>query len=91
MNAPQNNDEAQALVDRITAELGEHFESVRIFASYKSEQGTGNTIGFNSGVGNLYAQLGQVREWLLKQDEFVRADARENWKADQEEETEDGG
>lgn len=83
MNAPNNPDEVRELISKLAMELGEHFESVRIFVSYKSESGTGNSIGVDCGNGNLYSQLGQVREWLICQDEYARDHARKQANEDE--------
>jgi hypothetical protein len=56
--------------------LGEHFDSVRIFATRYDPSIEKGTVTANAGVGNWYASYGQVREWLIKHDEFARLDAR---------------
>lgn len=60
-----NNEDFQQLLRRYANVLGEQFESVRIFATRRSEDG--ETVTFTFGSGNLMAQEGQVAEWLTMQ------------------------
>lgn len=64
--------ELRERLDKIAKDLGEHCDSVRIFVTLPTEQGI--SVALDSGAGNLYAQLGQVREWLCIQDQYQR-----NW------------
>ncbi len=64
--------EALELVEKTAMQLGEHFDSVRVFATMPSEDGESNTATIDSGCGNFYAQLGQIHEWLLIQDQYQR-------------------
>lgn len=66
------NDEAQALVQKHAAELGEHFDSVRIFVTWPNTNDSTNTQAYDAGSGNFYAQLGHVHEWLEIQREYQR-------------------
>ncbi len=67
----------EEMVKRRCHELSEHFDTVRIFVTrHRGEDAT--TEGYSSGVGNFYAQRGQISEWLVKQDEFERLDAKES-------------
>lgn len=58
---------------RHAAQLGEHFDSVRIFATRTQD---GKTFAVSTGSGNWHAQYGTVREWMLQQDERARDTAR---------------
>ena len=77
--------EMEALVKKHVTELSEHFDSVRIFITIPSENDSQITRAYNSGAGNFYAQLGQIREWLSMQDEYNRAEARRRDAQDHEE------
>lgn len=55
--------------------LREHFDSVRIFATAESDDGTCNTISFTTGRGNIHAQFGQAQLWVERMLAFERADA----------------
>ncbi len=66
------------LLQKHVNELSEHFDTVQIFVT-RHEIGTDNgTVGACRSAGNWYARLGQVREWLIQQDERARDDIREN-------------
>lgn len=47
-------------------ELGEHCDSVRIFATFTP--GSGKTIPVTTASGNWYASYGQMIEWLAVSD-----------------------
>lgn len=64
-------DNEQELVDHCKDKLLEHFDSVQIFVTRHSGQ-DGDTAGYESGGGNFYARLGQVREWIGLQDQYQR-------------------
>lgn len=63
------------MVKRVAAQLGEHYDSVQIFAT-RSESGQGGTVHAEYGVGNWYARFGQVREWLSTQEEVAKESVR---------------
>lgn len=64
------------LLNTFAENLGEHCEAVRIFVTKGSDDGSGNTIHLTTGRGNMLAQHGQVREWIIMQEEYVREKAR---------------
>jgi hypothetical protein len=66
--------EIKKKVDDFISEMGEHFESARFFGSFN--EGNGETGSYTSGSGNFHAQYGQIREWITRQDEMVRMNAR---------------
>lgn len=55
-------EEQAKLVERIAAQLGEHFDAVQILCSTQDEGG--GTIGVSRGCGNWYARIGMARELL---------------------------
>ena len=62
-------------VDAALKELGEHFDSVMIFTTrHESTEAGTHTVA--KGVGNWYARFGQVVEWVDKENEIARAEAR---------------
>lgn len=65
------------LVDDACVNLSEHFDSIRIFVTMPSEKPF-NTANYSNGRGNIFAQIGQVREWLIRDDERTRVHEREN-------------
>ena len=68
-----DGDEDLKEIERHVAQLGEHFESIRVIASRNQD---GKTITYSSGAGNFYAQLGSVRDWLVRQEARSREHAR---------------
>lgn len=76
--------EAERLVQQAVMSLGEHCVSVRIFVTYQTDDGESNTIGFEHGCGNLYAQHGQIQQWLDMQREFSRIQARKEANEDED-------
>lgn len=68
------HEEITSLCEEVKGKLLEHVDSVRIFVTFH-EGATENTKSYSLGGGNFYAQLGLVREWLTRQDEYVRKDA----------------
>ncbi len=68
------------MVDEFRDKLSEHCDSVRIFVSFPSLNGESDTVGYTNGGGNLFAQHGQVREWLEFQREYARIEARKDVK-----------
>jgi hypothetical protein len=64
------------MIERHARALGEHFDSVQIFATNHNASGGGDTRSFTYGVGNFYARYGQVTEWMLRSDEQNRIDER---------------
>jgi len=70
------NSEAEELVRKAVSALGEHFDSVRCFVTWPSDDGQQNTKSYESGTGNFYAQYGQIKEWCAMQDEYQRIHAR---------------
>lgn len=64
------NNQLRGRIAEMAKELGEHCDSVRIFITAQDENGL--TSGIDTGYGNLYAQIGQVQEWMTIQDQYAR-------------------
>jgi len=59
--------------------LKEHFDTVHIFATrMNDEQATEETINCQYGSGNWCARYGQIHNWLVRQEEITREDARKD-------------
>jgi len=63
-------------LDRAIEMLGEHFDSVQIFATRHESGEQGGTLKFSRGCGNFFARYGQIHEWIIKQDESARNEVR---------------
>jgi hypothetical protein len=72
------NDEAKALVGKHASELSEFFDSCRIFVSWPHADDAHRTLTFDSGRGNWFAQYGQIRQWVIAEDELLRKSVRES-------------
>jgi len=65
-------------LDRVIAaaeSLGEHFDTVHIFVTRYESQNEGTT-NIHRGIGNFYARYGQIKEWLTREEEQARIEAR---------------
>jgi hypothetical protein len=69
-------DEKMQLLDRAITMLSEHFDNIQILASSIDENG--DTLSFQRGRGNWHARLGQMRAFLICQDESYREQERIN-------------
>ena len=56
-----NTDELGKYLERVAADLGEHFEAVQILVSFNAE---GRTNCLKRGVGNWYARQGMAHEFI---------------------------
>jgi hypothetical protein len=64
------------VVQRAVDALSEHFDSVQVFVSRHDGERPDQTLTIQIGAGNWFTRLGQVRDWLIKQDELARIEAR---------------
>lgn len=58
-------------IERVTQalnSLGEHFDTVHIFATRHEPAEADGTINVNNGVGNWFARYGQVKEWIVREE-----------------------
>lgn len=67
-----------ALIQQSLDVLGEHFDSVQVFVTKHDQGQSDGTVCINLGAGNWYARYGQVKEWMVKQDEEARKHVRGN-------------
>jgi len=67
-----NREEEERLVKQHVAALSEHFDSVQIFVSRHDPAIQDGTVTVSWGAGNWYARAGQIREWILRQEEITR-------------------
>lgn len=61
---PKDVLKAKKMVDRVAADLGEHFDSVRIFVTWPTDDNISRTLSYVGGYGNYYASKGVVLTWL---------------------------
>lgn len=70
-----------AMVKQHCEQLIEHFDTVQIFAT-RCDGTEDGTVAVQLGLGNWYAREGQVREWIVKNDEVARIEARKDEEKD---------
>lgn len=67
-------------VKRACADLGEHFDCCQIFVQRfqhgPDDDPEAGTVNINWGSGNYFARSGQIREWIIKQNERAKEDVR---------------
>lgn len=78
MTEEEQSEADLAVVRKHVAELGEHFESVQVFVTRHCGEYEG-TMHCEVGYGNWYTRMGQVVQWMK------RNDARDEIKVAEEE------
>lgn len=73
MNTPSQDTD---LLKSAAQALGEHFDTVQIFTTRHESGELDGTVRSNYGCGNWYARYGQVRQWVIMEDEAARELAR---------------
>jgi len=56
-------------------QLSEHFDSVQIFCTKRTTDGSNDTAAFAQGTGDWYARVGHVQEWIVDNDQRIRNNA----------------
>lgn len=66
--------------------LGEHFDTVHVFATRHDPAEKDGTVVCDEGVGNWYARQGQIEEWVEFQKEQIRIAARKQAESEEDDE-----
>jgi hypothetical protein len=74
------------ILQRHVTALMEHCDSVRIFVTVNERDGE---VSCTEGSGSFKAQMGHVREWIIRQEENVRLHTRDNYYLDKPQQIED--
>lgn len=69
-------DADMAEVDKALNVLGEHFDSVQILCTRYKGGDDGGTVNISRGTGNWFARYGQMKEWLIREEETLRMSRR---------------
>ena len=72
------SDQQKAALKKAIHALGEHFDSVQIFVTTHLPAEVGGTFHATVGVGNWYSRVGQIKEWVIHQDEAAKCEVRRN-------------
>lgn len=59
-------------------QLGEFFDTVQIFCTRRESFEKSGTSHFALGAGNWFARYGQLRNWILEQNEYTKLKIRED-------------
>lgn len=70
----QEQDDRKRIDDALKT-LSEHFDSVHIFVT-RHEGSLDGSIAANVSSGNYYARYGQIREWVLMNEETMKDSRR---------------
>lgn len=62
--------EEEAWLHTLTAQIGEHWDNVRVFVSKNSDDGKNISQTCVSAIGNYYAQYGQVKLWVQRAEAY---------------------
>ncbi len=73
-------DTIQEMVDKAASDLGEYTDSVKIFVTWRADDGSGGTDSYESGCGNVYAQIGQVRDSVIMQEQQCKLWTEQQYK-----------
>lgn len=79
---PDEKSEMEKLVKDAASKLAEHVDTVRIFVTRRSEDGDGLTSSYTFGIGNIFAQRGQIDYWLEDVRELDRCESRDRYRKD---------
>ncbi len=63
-------------INKFVEMIGEHCTSVRVVAVLPA--GSGNSLLYSVGNGDFYSQIGAVKEFVIRQDEFSKIRTRED-------------
>jgi len=72
--SPKGEDEELALLDKHLAMLSEHYPNVHIFANRMNDDGS--TVSVQRGIGNWHARIGQMKAFIIYEDERYRQQLR---------------
>ena len=77
MTASAEDNADMEMISDVLARLGEHFDSVQIFASRQEvDGGDQSVVNIYSGCGNWFARYGQVKNWLITENERTKTRVR---------------
>lgn len=76
----QNDIDLDRIKEHVT-QLAEHFDTVHIFVT-RHEEGDIGTTNASWCHGSYFTRRGQIEDWVIKQDERTRLEAKRDWQAD---------
>lgn len=76
MSADDMSERDMARVDQALDLLREHFDTIQIFVSRNESGELDGTVTVHKGVGNWFARFGQVRAWMIKEEQSLRLEVK---------------
>lgn len=64
------------IVTKAVDALGEHFDTVHIFATVHDPSSDGGTVNVSAGVGNWLTRYGQMKDFVLRTEERAKCEIR---------------
>ncbi len=71
-----DKDEDRERLKKSLHELSEHFDSVQILCTRYKGGDDGGTVNISMGEGNWFARYGQMKEWLIREEETSKESRR---------------
>jgi hypothetical protein len=69
----EGQDKDLELVKQAAISLGEHFDSVQIFCTRHESGEQDGTVTVKYGTGNWFARYGQIKDWVLVEEESSKS------------------
>ena len=70
-------EQIESFINHKLSEIMEVCDTCQISVTIQNKEDD-TTMSLNTGRGNLYARIGSVQEWINRQDEFNRFNARQS-------------
>lgn len=64
----------KTIVTKVVESLGEHFDTVHVFATVHDPSSDGGTVNVSAGVGNWLTRYGQVKDFVIRTEEHSKCD-----------------
>lgn len=62
------------IVTKAVDSLGEHFDTIHIFATVHDPSSDGGTVNVSAGVGNWLTRYGQVKDFVIRTEQHAKCD-----------------
>ena len=72
----EDHQEKSELIQSLIESIADRFDTIQVFTTSHNPE-TGETAYIGIGTGNVYARIGQIREWLHLQEEIVNQKAKQ--------------
>jgi hypothetical protein len=72
-------DEMDRLMEQMIDRLIEHCDAVTVFVQKRNGP---DTEGKTMGRGNYWARVGQIKDWLLREEERAKLEVKHNFESD---------